>query len=199
MSKETTAPRKYEKRRRAQSEAQTRLRITEAAVELHGSVGPAKTTMSAVAERAGVQRATLYRHFPDERSLFAACSSHYMTLNPPPDPSPWAEIEAPEVRLEVALNALYDYYDRTEPMTSNVLRDVSLVPSIAEAMEPMLAYLAWVRDLLLRGRAGARRRRVRAAVGHVIAFQTWRSLEHDQELPRREAVDLAVAMVDGAL
>ena len=195
MSKQIEKPRKYEKRRRADSEAQTRLRITEAAVALHGSVGPAKTTMSAVAERAGGQRATLYRHFPDEPALFAACSSHWAALNPPPDPNRWTEIEDPDERLRVALDELYAYYERTESMTTNILRDVSLVPSIEDAMQPMLAYLDWVRDVLLKGRAGARRKTVRAAVGHVMGFATWRSLERDQGLSRREAVALAEAMV----
>src|SRR5918996_4055938 len=90
-----TAKRPYRKRRRAELEDQTRLRITEAAVELHGRVGPARTTISAVADRAGVQRATVYRHFPDEDALFAACSGHWAAMNPSPDPSAWQAIRDP--------------------------------------------------------------------------------------------------------
>jgi AcrR family transcriptional regulator len=198
MSKQV-AKRKYEKRRRAESEAATRLRITEAAVDLHGSIGPSKTTMSAVAERAGVQRATLYRHFPDEPSLFAACSSHWTMQNPPPDPGPWADIEDPEERLRVGLGELYAFYERTEQMTSNVLRDAPLLPSLRDAMQPRFAYMDWVRDVLLKGRPGARRKKVRAAVGHAMAFDTWRSLERDQGLSCREAVELATAMVSAAV
>ncbi len=197
MSKQVEK-RKYRKRLRADSEAATRLRITEAAVDLHGSVGPAKTTMSAVAERAGVQRATLYRHFPDEPALFQACSTHWAMQNPPPDPTPWIAIEDPDQRLRVALGELYAYYERTEPMTTNILRDASLVPTIQDAMQPMLAYMDWVRGVLLNGRPGGRRKKVRAAVGHAMAFDTWRSLEREQELSRRDAVELAVAMVSGA-
>ena len=102
-----TRKRAYRKRRRAEQEEETRLRITEAAVDLHGSVGPARTTVSAIAERAGVQRATVYRHFPDEEALFAACSSHWAALNPPPDPAAWAEIADPDERLRRALSELY--------------------------------------------------------------------------------------------
>src|SRR5215203_7546514 len=99
--------RTYRKRRRAERELETRRRITEAAVELHGSVGPAHTTITAVAERAGVQRATLYRHFPDEGALFDACSSHWAAQNPLPDLTEWAAAADPEERLRVALSDLY--------------------------------------------------------------------------------------------
>ena len=110
-----TRKRAYRKRRRAEQEEETRLRITEAAVDLHGSVGPARTTVSAIAERAGVQRATVYRHFPDEEALFAACSSHWAALNPPPDPAVWAEIADPDQRLRGALAELYSWYGDNRP------------------------------------------------------------------------------------
>src|SRR5215204_2491067 len=98
MSTQSTETRKrtYRKSRRAELEDETRRRITDAAVELHGSVGPARTTISAVAERAGVQRATVYRHFPDEEALFDACSAHWMAQHPLPDPTAWAKIEDPD-------------------------------------------------------------------------------------------------------
>jgi AcrR family transcriptional regulator len=197
MSKQVEK-RKYEKRLRAENEAATRLKITEAAVDLHGTLGPAKTTMSAVAKRAGVQRATLYRHFPDEPALFAACSSHWAMQNPPPDPTPWMEVDDPGDRLRLGLGELYAYYAHTEEMTTRILRDASLVPTIQDAMQPMLAYLDYVREVLLKGRPGARRKKVRAALGHAMAFETWRSLEREQGLTRRDAVDLAVAVVDAA-
>ena len=103
----TTRP--YTKRRRAELEEETRRRITAATVELHREVGPAKTTISAIAERAGVQRLTVYRHFPDERTLLGACSAHWRAGHPAPDPSPWPAIRDPEERLRVALAAFYDY------------------------------------------------------------------------------------------
>src|SRR6476469_6582505 len=118
--------RKYEKKARAEAEAQTRQRITESAVELHGSLGPARTSMSAVAEHAGVRRSTLYRHFPDEDALFDACSAHWAAANPPPDPSVWAAIADPAERLEVALADLYAYYGRTRGMIENILRDLEM-------------------------------------------------------------------------
>src|SRR5919199_969814 len=91
--------RPYRKKKRAELEAETRLRITESAVELHGTLGPSRTSMSAVAEKAGVRRSTLYRHFPDEDALFAACSAHWAAENPLPDIGAWGEIESPDERL----------------------------------------------------------------------------------------------------
>src|SRR5437870_2894198 len=118
--------RPYRKKRRAQLEEQTRLRIIESAIELHGTRGPARTSISAVAGRAGVRRSTVYRHFPDEAALFAACTSHWSALNPPPDLEAWAAILDPEARLASALLQLYGYYRRTEPMLDNLHRDEPL-------------------------------------------------------------------------
>src|SRR6478752_8008593 len=100
----TDQTRQYRMRRRAESQLETRRRITESAVELHGTLGPARTSMSAVAEHAGVRRSTLYRHFPDEGALFGACSAHWAAENPPPDIARWAEIEDPDERLALALD-----------------------------------------------------------------------------------------------
>jgi AcrR family transcriptional regulator len=126
MSRESTTKRKYELKQRAEEMAKTHRRITEAAIDLHGSLGPARTTLSAVAKHAGVERRTLYRHFPSEADLFAACSAHYFTANPWPDLGSWRAIQDPHRRLEQALDELYAYYERTEPMFSNVLRDAEL-------------------------------------------------------------------------
>src|SRR5215472_8515295 len=115
MDDEKTPRRKYELKKRAADMAETRRRITEAAVELHGTVGPARTTMSAVARRAGVQRHTVYRYFPTEDDLVAACSAHFFATNPWPDPETWLELGDPVERLARALNELYAYYERTEP------------------------------------------------------------------------------------
>src|SRR5262245_27188410 len=120
--------REYKKRKRAESEAETRERIAAAAAELHGTLGPARTTVSAVAERAGVQRATLYRHFPDEPALFAACSAHWAAANPPPDPTPWTEIDDPDRRLRAALADLYRWYAGNEGMLANLYRDRAVMP-----------------------------------------------------------------------
>ena len=115
--------RKYELKQRAESLAATRERIVEATVELHDALGPARTTISAIAERAGVQRLTVYRHFPDERSLFEACSGHWAAHNPAPDPSTWTAFDDPEERLGIALAEIYAFYRSTEGMTGNLLRD----------------------------------------------------------------------------
>jgi AcrR family transcriptional regulator len=202
MSKQsaTGERRPYRKRRRAELEAQTRLRITEAAVDLHGSVGPARTTISAVADRAGVQRATVYRHFPDEDALFDACSSHWMAQHPLPDAAAWAKIEDPEERLRTALRELYEWYERGEYMLERTTRDLALVPALRPSMEAFRGWLDAAADAILRGRRerGARRRRVQAAVGHALAFETWRSLAVNQGLPRPEAVELMEALATAA-
>ena len=191
--------RKYELKRRAEQMSQTRLRITEAAIELHGTVGPSRTTMSAVADRAGVERRTLYRHFPTEADLFAACSTHYFRANPWPDLGHWRAIRDPRDRLERALDDLYAYYERTEPMLSNVLRDADLVDSARDSVVPLHAYLEEAADVLTTGRQarGRRRQLLRGAVRHALAFSTWRSLS-DNGVGRSDAARLSSALVEAA-
>jgi AcrR family transcriptional regulator len=200
MDDQKIPKRKYELKQRAEEMAATRRRITEAAVELHGTVGPARTTMSAVAERAGVQRHTLYRHFPNEEALFGACSGHFFAANPLPDPAPWREIGDPRQRLAQALDDLYAYYQRTEAMFANVLRDVELVEALGPTLVPMQAYLAEVVEILTSGwSARGRRRRVLAvALRHALDFHTWRSLTANNAITRTEAVELLVALVTAA-
>jgi AcrR family transcriptional regulator len=190
-------PRRYRQQRRAELEAETRRRITEAAVKLHGTVGPVRTTVTAVAEEAGVQRATVYRHFPDEETLFAACSAHWAALNPAPDPDGWAEIEDSGQRLRVALAELYRWYDWAQPMLDNVLRDAPLVPAMSTARAGFRRRVEAQHATLMRGRRdrGRRRARVAAAVGHAMAFSTWRSLVREQGLDDTDAVELMAAMV----
>jgi AcrR family transcriptional regulator len=189
--------RSYRKRRRAELEEDTRRRITEAAVKLHGTLGPARTTVSAIADEAGVQRATVYRHFPDTESLFAACSGHWMAQNPLPDAERWAEIGDPELRLRRGLGELYSWYGRTEYMLERISRDATLVPEIAGPLRARLAYLTRTRDLLLKGRPerGRSRSRAAAAIGHATAFETWRSLVREQDLDDAEAVELMARTV----
>lgn len=192
--------RRYRKRLRAEQEQRTRQAITEAAVKLHGSVGPARTTVSGIADEAGVQRATVYRHFPDEESLFQACSSHYISMHPPPDPSTWSQIRDPAARLRAALADLYRWWDETEDMMSLVIRDTALVKSMSAQTEGRTAYLREVVRSLLRGRRnrGRGRDRVEAAVGHAVGFATWRSLVREQGLTNADAVELMSGMVEGA-
>jgi AcrR family transcriptional regulator len=199
MSREMLPKRKYELKKRAEAMATTHRRITEAAIELHGSVGPARTTLSAVAKRAGVERRTLYRHFPTEADLFAACSTHYFTANPWPDLDSWRAIRDPQKRLERALDELYAYYERTEPMLSNVLRDAELVDFARDAVTPLHAYLDQAAEVLTVGRPlrGRRRALLGAALGHAIDFSTWRSLT-STGIERSEATNLAAALVEAA-
>lgn len=194
-----TTRRKYEQRKRADDVAATRRRITEAAIELHGSIGPARTTLSAVAERAGVERRTLYRHFPNEADLFAACSRDYFAAHPWPDLDGWRAVAEPAERLRHALDELYAYYERAEPMFSNVLRDAEIVPFAREAVAPLQAFLAEAAEVLLAGRAlrGRRRELVRGALRHAVAFPTWRSLAANG-IARADAVRLSAALVDAA-
>ena len=192
--------REYKKRKRAQQEEETRRRITEAAVELHGSVGPARTTMSAVAERAGVQRATLYRHFPDDFALFGACSAHWAALHPPPDPVSWAEIADPDERLRTALGDLYAWYASDEVMFMNVFRDASLVPAMGPAIERRVERFNEQLAAIMRGRPerGRARKRVQAAIAHAASFQTWLALARGGGLTDEEAVTVAAGMVAAA-
>ncbi len=199
MSHERPPKRKYELKKRADEMAETHLRITEAAIDLHGTVGPSRTTMSAVAERAGVERRTLYRHFPTEADLFAACSTHYFTANPWPDLGSWRAIRDPHRRLERALDELYAYYERTEPMFSNVLRDAELVDSARDAVAPLNRYLDDAAEVLAAGRPvrGRRRHLLVGALRHALAFSTWRSLAASG-ITRANATTLVTALVEAA-
>ena len=192
----TVEKRRYEKKRRAELEAETRRRITESAVELHSTLGPSRTSVSAIAEHAGVRRSTVYRHFPDEVALFGACSAHWERENPPPDMGAWAAIEDPGERLRTALAELYAYYRRTERMMLNLHRDEVTMPLVRDRFAGFHGFLAAARDLLLTGRRerGRRRDQVRAAIGHALAFSTWRSLTRDQGLDDAQAVELMLAL-----
>ena len=201
MAAEISSPkRRYEKKARATQEQETRMRILESALALHGTLGPARTTISAIAEHAGVRRATVYRHFPDERSLFLGCSGLSRERNPPPDPARWAAIADPAARLEAALEAIYDWYEQVEPLLSAVLRDADAVPIVKELQAAgRLAYLASVEDGLAAGwgARGTAARRLRATIGLALDFQSWRSL-HLRGLGRADAIAVMASAVGAA-
>jgi AcrR family transcriptional regulator len=176
--------RKYELRSRAERQLETRRRIVEAAIDLHTTVGPARTSISAVAERAGVQRHTVYAHFPDERSLFRACSGHWR------DQHPFPSVES--MGLRAALTAVYAWYEDVEDALALFARDADRYPEIWTERARRFAALA---DAL--ARPLGRRKAVRAAVGHALAFETWRSLVCREGLTNRQAVDAMVAFVHG--
>jgi AcrR family transcriptional regulator len=191
--------RPYRMRRRAELEEQTRSRITASTIALHEKLGPARTSISAIAERAGVRRSTVYRHFPDENALFAACSSHWRAANPPPDPHAWAAIKDPAARTETALRELYAFYGRTQRMYGSLLRDEPVLPIVQHLLRDFYGYLHTIQDVLIAGRGlrGRAARHTRAAIGHALAFPTWRSLTHEQGLTDDDAVALMCALVEG--
>ena len=182
---------------RAEHEAATRLRITESAVELHGSLGPARTSISAVAEHAGVQRSTVYRHFPDEAAAVRGCSSHW-AREPAARPSVWAAIDDPDGARGArrALRLLRPHRRDAE----KILRDEALVPLVAQTFRLFRDYVSGIQADLVRDRRlrGTRRRRVQAAVGHALDFTTWRSLVRDHGLDDADAVALMCGLVQAA-
>lgn len=179
--------RKYELRQRADGVEETRRRIVEATVELHLTSGPAATRIAEVARRAGVQRRTVYNHFPDDAMLFAACSEHWRNRHPAPDPTGWID-------LRQGLRELYAWYRETEPMTANVLRDAQVLPSLRRVLESGFdVYLEGVRSVLVQG--SGRSSRVEAAIRLVTDFHAWRSLA---QLADAEAVELAAEFVECA-
>jgi AcrR family transcriptional regulator len=200
MSSEMSRSRTYELKRRAERQQETRRRIVEAAVELHAMLGPAQTTVTAIAERAGVTRPTVYAHFPDDRSLFEACSSHVRAAAPPPDSTAWRSISDPVERLEAALRDLYGYYEGLEPLLDNVQRDAPVMPIVAEMNAYRVRYFEEVRDLLLEAwkARGGKRARLRRAIGHALDFRTWQSLVRRQRCSTNEAVELMLAFVCAA-
>jgi hypothetical protein len=142
----------------------------------------------------------VYRHFPDETTLFAACSAHWRAANPPPDPSGWPAIADPAERTRTALRELYAFYARTEAMYTSLLRDEPLLPVVQRLLSDFYGYLDAVRGILLanRGVRGRRAPAVSAAIGHALAFPTWHSLTQEQGLADDEAAQLMCALVDAA-
>jgi AcrR family transcriptional regulator len=196
-----TRKRKYELKARAEAQEETRRRITEATVGLHIEVGPAQTTISEIAKRAGVQRLTVYNNFPDETSLLGACSAHYAAQHPPPDPASWMAIRDPARRARAALGAIYAYYRETEPMNGKVMRDARVMPALASILEvAYVPFVTAVRDDLAAAweRGGPQNAGLRAALGLALRFETWSALAHDEGLSDEEAAALMVEMARGA-
>jgi AcrR family transcriptional regulator len=190
---------KYNLKARAERYQQTRQRIVEATVELHRTAGPVRTTITDIAKRAGVERQTVYNHFPDELSLFKACSAHNRALNPPPDPEPWKLIPDSEQRLRRALAEVYAYYRRNEQMLANVTRDAQANPNTRKVLEPRVKHQERMHDALAAGwEQGDKRRRRRFLYGALwmaLEFQTWHTLARQQGFADDEMVELMVGMV----
>jgi AcrR family transcriptional regulator len=189
--------RRYRLKRRAERQEHTRRRIVEAAVDLHGTIGPARTSIMALAERAGVERPTVYRHFPTLESLFEACSSHHWTEFPPPDPEPWFAINDPEARMRTGLGELYAYYALHEMRIWVILRDLEEMPELGPFVARRIAHRQRARDVLAAAwpHRGPRQRLLMAALGHAVDFFTWRTLRR-QGLTDEEVVELMVSFVN---
>jgi AcrR family transcriptional regulator len=184
--------RPYQLKRRAERQDETRQRIVEAAIELHQTIGPAATTVSEIAERAGVGRVTVYRHFPDELTLARACSGQYFARNPAPDVDAWEAIGDPGERLRAGLREAYAYHRATEAMMTHVLADARGHP----VMEPYHAYWARAVDVLLAPwkARGRRRTLLRAGIALALSFDTWRTLVREQGLTDEQALELMVRL-----
>lgn len=177
----------------------TRLAITEATMRLHERVGPRATTVSAVAEEANVTRLTVYRHFPSDEALVFACSAHWRELHPRPDPTTWAQIRDPGLRLHTALTETYRWAATAAPMMTMIHRDVDVMPSfvgdyLAADERHRVAVLAV--GFSARGRAA---QRLRAVLAHAIRLSTWQSLCREGNLTDAEAIDIMIAAVLAAL
>ena len=191
-----SAKRKYELKKRAERLADTRRRITEATVELHRTVGPAATHINEVARRAGVQRMTVYNHFPNDTALLTACSAHWRALHPTPDLAAWRAVADPGARLRLGLGQLYGWYRETDPMTGNVLRDAQVLPALRAILEGgLLRYLDQARRVLTEplNARGPRRQRVEAAARAAIDLHTWRALA---PLGDADAAELAAGLIE---
>lgn len=186
--------RAYELKRRAQRQDQTRQRIVDAAVQLHETVGPAATTISDIAERAGVGRVTVYRHFPDDAALLTACSGHYYEQHPLPDLQSWRAIADPEERLRAALRETYAYHGATQEMHVRVLRDMRDEP----VMAPYHEHWEQATDVLAAGWGlrGRRRDMLRAGIALALSFDTWRTLVRERELDADRALEVALRLAD---
>jgi AcrR family transcriptional regulator len=194
-----TDGRTYKMRRRAEQVAETRARIVEATVELHSERGPARTTVAEIARRAGVERLTVYNHFPDDHLLFAACQAHWLAESPPPNPTQHAAILDPDDRLEAVLRDLYAWYRRGERMLRNVTRDAETLPPLQDTLSAQRLATEQTVALLLEGRRtrGKRRLRLTAALTLALEFRAWDTLT-TAGLTDREAARLTAAMVAAA-
>jgi AcrR family transcriptional regulator len=175
------AKRKYNKTLRAEQQGETRERIIKATVALHEQLGPANTSIKAIAEKAGVQRLTVYRHFPDEASLFQACTSHYLGQHPPPRMGDWAKIEDASQRTRAVLLAFYRYYRRTERMWDVAYRDIEKVEALKGPMRQFEAYLDQVRDDLVSSWKLKldNKKSLALTLRHCLRFSTWASLKNE--------------------
>ena len=171
--------RRYVLKARGEQVAETKARITDAILQLHQELGPRHTTVSAIAERAGVERLTVYRHFEDDDAIYAACSQRYLEVHPPPQAEAWAGVMDPLLRTERGLQAIYGYFSRTAPLYARVYADVDEIPALAKVLAGFDAHLQSLADDLAstwKPDADASRRSV--ILRHAVGFATWQSFEN---------------------
>jgi AcrR family transcriptional regulator len=189
---------KYKLKKRAQSQEETRLRIVRATLHLHETVGSTAATISAIAEKAGVSRPTIYSHFPDGLiSLGRACSSLELSENPLPDLQRWAQIADPEERLRSALAELYAYFRRREGLWTNIVRDAKLV-DMSEELAPITAHWERMKETLAAGwqaSDGASRPLLVGAIGLALDFNTWRTMVRQRGFTDEQGVELMTSTV----
>lgn len=188
--------RKYKKTKRAEQQEQTRERIVEATVALHEEVGPANTSIKAIAERADVQRLTVYRYFPDDLSLFQACTSHWLSYNPPPDATYWQEITDANTRTAAAFLAFFKYYRGTETMWTGAYRDLEDVDALREVLQGFEDYIDQVRDGLLASwkLKGKNKQQLSITLRHCLRFTSWQSLKREK-LNDKQIVNLVMGWI----
>ena len=186
--------RTYRLKRRAARQNETRQRIVKAAVELHTTLGPARTSILAIAERAGVERPTVYRHFPTNEDLTTACSTHYRVHNPAPDPEPWRQIREPQARLRQALNEIYADYAKRETELWVILRDLEDTPELRHVAVEDVKLHQRMLDVLASAWPDPDNKNLRAALGHATDFFAWRSLRR-QDLSNEQAAEMMINLV----
>jgi AcrR family transcriptional regulator len=170
---EAIAKRRYRLGKRADKKQETRRRIVEAAVELHGTIGPARSSVAQIADRAGVQRHTFYAHFPTERDLLLACSGLTLDRDPLPDVAAWRATAPGRNRLALGLTELYCWYERNAGLAACVLRDADYHPLTREIVDMRIApVLEAAAELLGEGLEP----RCRPILDVALDFACWRSL-----------------------
>lgn len=189
--------RKYEMKTRAERQEATRQRIVEAAVELHEEIGPARTSISAIAERAGVERLTVYRHFATEQDIFQACSARFDALHPIPDPATWVSVADPFERLSHGLSKLYGYFAETERMLAAAIRDAPSTPSIQETFARYQYGFHAMCMVLVDGfiASGIPAERVQLPIRLAVDFHTWQIMMREQQMTLPAAVEYQVGIV----
>lgn len=192
--------RSYKMQKRAESRDETRQRIVEATAALHEEIGPRATSIKAIAERAGVQRLTVYRHFPDETAVFKACTQHWLAQHPPPEVADWGDIDDPLEKALSAIHAFQSYYQREQRMWTASYQDVEQVPALQGPMAEFSAYLDQLVEELTGAFAarGKVRQALRMTLRHLVDFPAWLALERNG-VGNKEKLALAKEWLPGVL